>query len=199
MKKMMKLAALLALTAVLLTGCVDMTGLGQTDEPQATMPPMTVPMFEDRLTAYQYYNEVTLEDTMETLTGRYGEPKKETTDNGDSYTWVMEDGYGFAATFFDSGRLRAKVLYYEDIRQLGAISEATGIDKFSQLSKDYTYEMTCGLLGGKPMELAQIVQDTSADPEVKRLFVWATSKGDVVQVLFTGAEKVESVSYSLAE
>ena len=111
----------------------------------------------------------------------------------------MEDGYGFAAAFFDSGRLRAKVLYYKDLRQLGEISNATSIDQFAVLNKNYTYAMTCGALGGRAMELAQIAQDTSDNPEIKRLYVWATPKGDVVQVLFSGDEKLESVSYTLAE
>lgn len=201
MKRMLKLAALALMAALLLTGCMDMSGMFAEDDaqPAETMPPMTAEMFTDRQATYQYYNEVTLDDTLATLTERYGEPRIEANDNGDSYFWVMDNGCGVVVSFFDSGRLRAKVLYYEDVRQLGALSEATNITSFSQLNKDYTYEMTCGVLGGKPMELAQIVQDTSADPEVKRLYVWSTSKGDIVQVLFTGAGKIESVNYTLAE
>ena len=79
------------------------------------------------------------------------------------------------------------------------ISNATSIDQFAVLNKNYTYAMTCGALGGRAMELAQIAQDTSDSPEIKRLYVWATPKGDVVQVLFSGDEKLESVSYTLAE
>lgn len=200
LKKWTTLAALVLATALLLTGCVQGgDAVDPNAEPTATLAPMTEPMYTDREALYQYYNAVTFDETLTSLTEKYGEPVKEEGESGDSYSWVMEDGYGFAAAFFDSGRLRAKVLYYKDLRQLGEISNATSIDQFAVLNKNYTYAMTCGALGGRAMELAQIAQDTSDSPEIKRLYVWATPKGDVVQVLFSGDEKLESVSYTLAE
>ena len=200
LKKWTTLAALVLATALLLTGCVQGgDAVDPNAEPTATLPPLTEPMYTDREALYQYYNAVTFDETLTSLTEKYGEPVKEEGESGDSYSWVMEDGYGFAAAFFDSGRLRAKVLYYKDLRQLGEISNATRIDQFAVLNKNYTYAMTCGALGGRAMELAQIAQDTSDNPEIKRLYVWATPKGDVVQVLFSGDEKLESVSYTLAE
>ena len=200
LKKWTTLAALVLATALLLTGCVQGgDAVDPNAEPTATLAPLTEPMYTDREALYQYYNAVTFDETLTSLTEKYGEPVKEEGESGDSYSWVMEDGYGFAAAFFDSGRLRAKVLYYKDLRQLGEISNATSIDKFAVLNKNYTYAMTCGALGGRAMELAQIAQDTSDNPEIKRLYVWATPKGDVVQVLFSGDEKLESVSYTLAE
>ena len=200
LKKWTTLAALVLATALLLTGCVQGgDAVDPNAEPTATLPTLTEPMYTDREALYQYYNAVTFDETLTSLTEKYGEPVKEEGESGDSYSWVMEDGYGFAAAFFDSGRLRAKVLYYKDLRQLGEISNATSIDQFAVLNKNYTYAMTCGALGGRAMELAQIAQDTSDNPEIKRLYVWATPKGDVVQVLFSGDEKLESVSYTLAE
>ena len=200
LKKWTTLAALGLATALLLTGCVQGgDAVDPNAEPTATLAPLTEPMYTDREALYQYYNAVTFDETLTSLTEKYGEPVKEEGESGDSYSWVMEDGYGFAAAFFDSGRLRAKVLYYKDLRQLGEISNATSIDQFAVLNKNYTYAMTCGALGGRAMELAQIAQDTSDNPEIKRLYVWATPKGDVVQVLFSGDEKLESVSYTLAE
>lgn len=200
LKKWTTLAALVLATALLLTGCVQGGDVADPNaEPTATLAPLTEPMYTDREALYQYYNAVTFDETLTSLTEKYGDPVKEEGESGDSYSWVMEDGYGFAAAFFDSGRLRAKVLYYKDLRQLGEISNATSIDQFAVLNKNYTYAMTCGALGGRAMELAQIAQDTSDNPEIKRLYVWATPKGDVVQVLFSGDEKLESVSYTLAE
>ena len=200
LKKWTTLAALVLATALLLTGCVQGgDAVDPNAEPTATLAPLTEPMYTDREALYQYYNAVTFDETLTSLTEKYGEPVKEEGESGDSYSWVMEDGYGFAAAFFDSGRLRAKVLYYKDLRQLGEISNATSIDQFAVLNKNYTYAMTCGALGGRAMELAQIAQDTSDNPEIKRLYVWATPKGDVVQVLFRGDEQLESVSYTLAE
>ena len=205
LKRLMKLAALALLAAFLLTGCLDfsaMTGAMDTadsDEPKATQPPLTDPMYTDRDALYQYYNQVNIGDQQADIVAKFGEPEIETTDNGETCTWQMEDGYGFAAVFFDSGRLRAKVLYYDDLRQLGQLSAATSIDQFANLNTNYTYEMVCGVLGGRSMELAQIAQDSSADPEIKRLYVWANEKGDCVQVLFKDDEKLESISYSMAD
>lgn len=205
MKKLMKLTALALLAAFVLTGCMDfsaMTGAmnaADSDEPKATQPPMTDPMFTDREALYQYYNQVKIGDLKDDIIAKFGEPEVETTENGETLTWQMEDGYGFAAVFFDSGRLRAKVLYYDDLRQLGLLSSATNIDQFSTLNNNYTYEMVCGVLGGRSMELAQIAQDSSAEPEVKRLYVWANEKGDCVQVLFKDNEQLESITYSLAD
>ena len=200
LKKWMTLAALVLATALILTGCVQGGNVADPNaEPTATLAPLTEPMYTDREALYQYYNAVTFGETLTSLTEKYGEPVKEEGESGDSYSWVMEDGYGFAAAFFDSGRLRAKVLYYKDLRQLGEISNATSIDQFAVLNKNYTYAMTCGALGGRALELAQIAQDTSDNPEIKRLYVWATPKGDIVQVLFSGDEKLEQVSYTLAE
>ena len=205
MKRLMKWVALALLAAFVLTGCMDfsaMTGAMQaadSDEPKATQPPLTDPMYTDRDALYQYYNQVNIGDLKDDVVAKFGEPQVETSDNGETYTWKMEDGYGFAAVFFDSGRLRAKVLYYDDLRQLGLLSAATSIDQFASLNSNYTYEMVCGVLGGRSMELAQIAQDSSADPEVKRLYVWANEKGDCIQVLFKDDEKLESVTYTLAE
>ena len=201
MKRWMKLAALAVMATMLLTGCLGLPGgdAVDPDEPQETQPPLTEPMYEDRDALYQYYNQVKIGDTMEALKAQFGEPGVEETENGETYTWVMDDGYGFAAVFFENGKLRAKVLYYKDLRQLGKLSAATSIDQFSSLNKNYTYEMTCGVLGGRSMELAQSAQDSSAEPEVKRVFVWANEKGDCIQVLFSGDEKLEQVTYSLAE
>ena len=204
LSRIVKVAVPLTLALFLLTGCMNysqmVTDMEQDEEPAATQAPLTEPMYTDREALYQYYNQVTVAvDTLEDLTQRFGEPTVETTENGNTYIWKMEDGYGFTAVFFDSGRLRAKALYMEDVRQLGLLSSATGIQNFTSLNTNFTFEMTAGLMGGRPMELCQVAQDSSADPEIKRAFVWANEKGDVVQVLFKGNEQLENIIYSLAE
>ena len=202
MKRLIKLAALTALAVILLSGCVALPGLDLSTEeaaPEETLPPLTEPMYTDREALYQYYNQVNIGDTLEALTEKFGEPEIESTDNGDTYLWVMDDGYGFAGVFFNGGKLRAKALYYKDVRQLGQLSAATSLEQFTSLNSNYTYEMTCGLLGGRSMEVAQIAQDSSLEPEIKRVFVWCNEKGSRVEVLFKGNEQLESVSYSVAE
>ena len=215
MKKTTRAARLIALTLLALVIALALTGCGEeitaavtaqleaneqaASEPEVTMGPMTSEMFTDRKAVYQYYDQVSVGDTLETVTERFGEPTIRHDDNGDSYVWQMDDGYGVVCIFFESGKLRAKGVYYEDLRQFGLLSNSTSIENFTQLNSNYTFEMTCGVLGGRAMEILQIVQDTSADPEVKRVFVWSNEKGDIIQVLFSGSEKLESVTYSLAD
>ena len=206
--RLLALIALVALVALTLSGCGEEITAAVTaqleaneaaNEPQATLAPMTSEMFTDRKAVYQYYNQVNIGDTLQSITERFGEPEREENENGESYVWKMDDGYGVACVFFESGKLRAKGVYYEDLRQFGRLSNSTSIENFTQLNSNYTFEMACGVLGGRAMEILQIAQDTSADPEVKRVFVWSDEKGDLVQILFSGSEKLESVTYTMAD
>ena len=216
MKDRRYLSRILALTALLVCALFVLTGCGENlfpnmqqaveqaaqsdDEPEATRAPFTAEMYTDREALYQYYNDVTFADTLETLTERYGEPEVSENENGSSYTWSMDDGYGFVCVFFDNGKMRAKALLYEDARQFGAISKSTGLSNVTQLNKNVTFEMCRGILAGRGMEIMQVAQDTSADPEINRVFDWVDEPGEnVVQVLFNGQEQLESVSYSFAE
>ena len=211
MRRFIKLAALLTLVAVLLSGCMDYTAifseaLSQMDAgtdpdatPAPTMGPMTEPVFTDREALFAIYNEVNIGDTLEDMTARYGEPIVDITQEGTNYTWLDENGYGITAVFYDNNRLRAKVLYYNDIRQFMDLSNATTIDNFTNLSQKHDFDMVCLALGGKPVELAAIAQDSSMDPEIFRLFTWVDQEGSNVQVLFNEEEGVERISYALVE
>ena len=169
------------------------------DEPQATTAPLTAPMYTDRKAVYQYYNAIAVGDTLESLTAQYGEPIKEETENGTNYTWVLDDGYGFCATFFEDGVLSAKVLYYEDIRQLAQLSKANGLNNVSLLSKNYTLDTVKGVLGGRGLQIAAMVSDSSDAPQIRYLYCWIDETGsDVVQVLFNAEGKVEQVVCSMA-
>lgn len=199
MRSITKLTALILLAALLLCGC---TGEGVDDPnatPQPTIVPLTEPLYTDRDALYEMYNEVSIGDTLSELTERYGEPIIETDDNGDSYVWTNEEGYGFVAVFYDNDCLRAKVLYYKDLRQLMNLSAATAIDNVSLLNDDHSFSEVCMALGGKPMELAAIAQDSSVNPEVKRLFAWVDEEGSFAQVLFGDDEQLEEVSFYFAE
>jgi len=206
MRRMMKLAALLVAAALLMTGCVDFSAMMQNEpavDPNATAAPtpgpMTAEMFTDHDAVYELYDQFKIGDTLPDLTERFGEPFINTTENGSTYIWENEAGYGVACAFYDNQCLRAKVVNYEDIRQFGGLSSATSLDNFSMLSEDHDFSMTCLALGGKPAELASIAQDSTVNPKIDRLFIWVDEKGDFVQVLFTPDEKLKQVSYSIAE
>ncbi len=205
MRRKFKLAALLIMVAALLSGCVDYSAMFDESmidpdaTPEPTVGPLTAPVFTDLEPVYKWYNEVSIGDMLTDLTEKYGEPVVAETTDGANYTWTDENGHGFAAVFFENGRLRAKVLVYEDVRQLKDISAATGLNNVTTLTQDYDFDMVCSILGGKPLEIAAIAQDSTVNPEVKRLFTWLDTKGNCVQVLFSAKEELEQVNYNFVD
>lgn len=204
MRRKMKLAALLLMVAVLLSGCmVDFSAMegdvSADATPDPTDPPLTAPVFTDRDAVYEWYNEVQVGDTFSSLKERYGEPTVLTDEYGDTYTWVNEAGYGFVAVFFEDGTLRAKVIQYEDIRQLKDLSAATSLTNFSMLDTDDDFTMACMALGGKPCELTFIALDSSFNPDTQHVYVWLDEYGSNVQILFDKNEKIVQIAYALAD
>lgn len=202
MRRTIKLAALLALAALLLTGC--MNAETQPNDPNATptptVEPLTAPIYTDREAVYEWYNQVSLGDTLEDLTARFGEPTVEENQNGSNYIWKNEDGYGFVAVFFEeTNTLRAKVVLYDDMRQFMQLSGATNISNFATLTQDHDFTMACMALGGKPCEMALIALDSSANPDKQHLYAWLDENGSSVQILFDDEEKIKQVSYALAD
>lgn len=206
MRRNIKLAALLILVAALLTGCMDFSALqnAQTEidpnaTPEPTVPPLTEPVFTDRDAVYEWYNQVNIGDKLEDLKAAYGEPTIETDQNGDTYIWTNDQGYGFAAVFFPSGTVRAKVVYYKDIRQLKELSGADNLANFATLKKTHDFTMACLALGGKPCELAAIAEDESVGTAVQRVFVWVDKNGSNIQILFGADEKIIQISYAFSD
>ena len=206
MRRNIKLAALLILVAALLTGCMDFSALqnAQTEidpnaTPKPTDPPLVDPVFTDRNAVYEWYNQVNIGDTLEDLKATYGEPTIESDVNGDTYFWINEQGYGFAVIFFPGNTVRAKVVYYKDIRQLKELSGADNLANFATLKTSHDFTMACLALGGKPCEIAAIAEDQSANPEVERVFAWLDKNGSSIQILFGANEKIKQISYALAD
>jgi len=193
MIKRFVLCVSIILGIALLTGCAEMFDyskiaeeMAQVEEtPEPTpMPPLTEPMFEDEAALYKYYNEVGFEDTLAGLTERYGEPQTNVTDGNTSYTWLMDDGYGVIAAFYENGRMHWKSLYLKDQRQLGKISKLENLSGVYTLTKDYSFNMCKAILGGKPMQIGYIAQDSSETPTYNAIYVWADEDGNLVQILF---------------
>lgn len=207
MRRNIKLAALLIMVAVLLSGCMDFSALQNAMQsevdpnatPEPTMPPLTAPLFTDRDAVYEWYNQVNIGDTLESLKATYGEPTVETDQNGDTYFWLTEEGYGFAGIFWSDGVLRAKALYYEDMRQLMELSNADNLANFATLKTSHDFSMACLALGGKPCEIMAIAQDQSANPEIERVFTWIDKNGSNIQILFGANEKIKQISYAFAD
>ena len=206
MRRNIKLAALLILVAALLTGCMDFSAFQNAQPeidpnatPSPTDPPLTDPVFTDRDAVYEWYNQVNIGDKLEDLKAAYGEPTIETDQNGDTYFWVNEQGYGFAAVFFPGNTVRAKVVYYKDIRQLKGLSDADNLANFATLKTSHNFTMACLALGGKPCEIAAIAEDQSANPAVQRVFAWLDKNGSNIQILFGADEKIIQISYAFSD
>lgn len=154
-----------------------------TDAPEATWEPLTKALITDKELFYQYYNQVTMSDTVDTLTERFGEPIEEKTEEGTSYLFIMDDGYGFVVAVRESGRVQAKIAYYDDVRQLEPITSGTNLEAASMLTKESRYLDISRQFGGNGLEIAQIAGDTSSNPPIQRLFLWM--EGDMtMQALF---------------
>ena len=205
MKRKLKLAILFALVAALLVGCSAQNGSENeqgynTSVFGDTVEPLNAPVFTDREAVYEMYNAVNIGERMENIVAAYGEPDEvEEDDYGNTYIWFNDEGYGMVGLFYEDGRLRAKSLYFEDMRQLKELSAATSIENFALLETSHDFSMVCLALGGKPCEIAAVAQDSSLDPEIYRVFAWLDEYGSNVQVMFNSKEKIIQVSYSLAD
>ena len=205
MKRKLKLAILFALVAALLVGCSAQDGSENeqgynTSVFGDTVEPLNAPVFTDREAVYEMYNAVNIGERMENIVAAYGEADMvEEDDYGSTYIWFNDEGYGMVGLFYEDGRLRAKSLYFEDMRQLKELSAATSIENFALLETSHDFSMVCLALGGKPCEIAAVAQDSSLDPEIYRVFAWLDEYGSNVQVMFNSKEKIIQVSYSLAD
>ena len=192
MKKRMLLVLLAA--ALALTGCAGMGGGGGADA--TPRPEMTARMYETREDAFAMYDQVTFDDTVESLSERFGEPIVETDSNGESYTWLDGDR-GVVAVFFSNGRLRSKLVYFEDFRQFGKISDAQNVSGVLTANKEMSLNDMNLLLGGEGVEFIQVAQDASLSPAMNRGYMWISLDGEEVKILFNSKGGIEQVSYSL--
>ena len=166
--------------AVGLSGCMmDMSSnqmpVGVDTTP---MPALEEPVFTDAEAVYSLYNQVSFQDTLDSLTSRLGEPQVETINDQDnkSYNWVGENGSGVACAFSDTGKLLGNAV----------ASVITGI----------SHENVISMLGSDGIELAQVAQDNSANPAISVLYMWVNERGDMIQILFDANGLAQQVSYA---
>ena len=196
--KKKRIFAALALVIMLLplTGCAGMLA-GEGAQPQETMPPMTAEMFTDLSSVTEWYNAVTFEDTLESLTARFGEPEEVQDDNGSYWNFLDENNHGVAVVFFDDGTLRSKMVYFEDIRQFADLSGASHIENVSLLDSGMEYEVVTAAFGAEGIEIMQLATD-SGNGAGQYLMIWVSEDVGIVQALFNVSDnKLEQVSYSL--
>lgn len=195
MKRFVRTALIVALTALIAPGFTGCSSIGAPAEPPVTPPPMTAEFFTDYDAVYVHYNSVSFDDNLATLTERFGEPQVVETANGANYTWVMEDGFGFTCAFHPTGELLAKVIHYEDIRQFRDLSASGNLDLVETFDKSVTFQECLTLFAGRPIEIAQIHSDVAGDA-INRVYTWIDAEENMVQILFKADGTVDSVSYS---
>lgn len=184
-----------ACVALLLSGCVNIGGVR---EPAATLPPLTAAQYTDLEAVFRRYNEVTFADTLETLTQRYGTPETSTDENGVVYLWIDEEGFGFLASFFETGELRAKILNYEDLRQFADLCGARNLGSAEFLKETNTFKECVEGFVGRPIEIVQIAKDATGT-EISRVYSWVDANHDIVQILFKPDGTIESISTTVRE
>lgn len=192
MKKM--LMAALVLAAFVLVGCAR--GTNPTAPKATPLPPLTAPVFESEEDVLGLYNEITFDDTLATLTERYGEPTVETDANGDIYFW-SKDGSGVAIVFFDNGRMRSKLVNFEDVRQFSKLSQTPNLENVLSLSSDMMVDDVNLYLGAEGIEFIRIAQNSSLSPDFSIGYLWVNEKGEDVKILFNRNGKLDSLSYRL--
>jgi len=185
--------ALTALVALAFSGC---SSIGGPAEPAVTPPPMTAEFYTDYDSVYVHYNTVTFDDTLATLTERFGEPAVVETQNGANYTWIMEDGFGFTCAFHPTGELLVKVIHYDDVRQFRDLSNAVNLDMVENFDKTITFQDCINLFAGRPIEIAQIKSDV-AGSDISRVYTWIDANENMVQIHFKADGTVDAVSYSV--
>lgn len=192
------LAILIAAMVLMLAGCMDM---GDVTDPDATpAPPLAAPEITDRAAFYEYYNQVSLNDTLTGLKERYGEPEKNDLEGGTQYTWQLGEDrqHGFAVALYETGKVRAKVVYYQDIRQIVPLCSGKNLNLANTLTKEYSYDMVCSVFGAKGVELAQITTDASQNPGIARLYAWSDGES-LIQAFFGDNGMMESVTVGQAK
>ncbi len=206
-RKIVFLAVLILICALTLTGCenpfqsaVEEYYNNAEEEAAAAeatpLPELTAELFTDLEAVHTYYDQVTFSDTKASLTQKYGEPEIIEENGNEQFAWVMDDGYGFVCAFFDSGLLRAKVVYYEDIRQFGGLAAAKNLEMVENLDKNTDFS-TCVNLFGRPIEICQISNSEGTTKEISRVYNWMDAQGHIVQILFTYEGKVSQINYNL--
>ena len=193
--KKKRIFAALALVIMLLplTGCAGMLA-GEGAQPQETMPPMTADMFTDLASVSKRYNETDFDDTMETLTARYGEPQEVQDENGSFWNFLDENGEGLSAIFFADGSLRSKMIYFEDIRQFANLSGASHIENVTLLNDNMEYEVVAAAFGAPGIEILRTITENGIE---QYLMLWVSEDGGMVQALFDSQDnKLEQISYA---
>lgn len=121
------------------------------------------------------YGVIQMEDTLETVSQKL-EKRGET-----------EDGYadfgGVLCAFFESGRLRAKIRAFDDVRDVAARADGD-FEAAKKLKKGALLESVTSLMGGEGAEIMRINLSDEETSGVQIVLAWVNSASTVMEALF---------------
>lgn len=121
------------------------------------------------------YERIEMDDTLETLVEKFGEP-----------VWTQE-GYadfgGALCAFFESGRLRAKIVPFEAFQEVAQFSKVD-FSGAKGLKKGASEAEVNALFGGAGAEIMRINLSDEENSGVQRVDAWANEEGSAMQALF---------------
>lgn len=99
--------------------------------------------------------------------------------------------------FYESGRLQAKIRVFENISDIAPVSNLP-MDKLSSYKQGMTIDEVTEAFGKEGLEIMKINLADEDGAAVRRVLVWKTETGSIVQALFE-LDDNEWVLFAIAE
>lgn len=125
--------------------------------------------------AISAYDDISMNESLSELVARLGEPL------------LTEDGYydfgGALVAAYESGRLKGKVLAFDDVIAVAAPSQAD-FTQAQSLRQGASIESVEALMGGPGREIARLRLSDEESSGFRLVLAWANEAGDAMEALF---------------
>ncbi len=127
-------------------------------------------------TARDAYSEIGMDEKLEALIERYGEP----TADGEL---LVFDG-GFACAFYESGTMQVKARVFADVKELAAMTNIDIKAKAQSFKQGDSLELVESELGIAGVEIMRIKISDEEDSGIRRVLAWQDASGSAYEMLF---------------
>lgn len=121
------------------------------------------------------YDDISMSERLSELAARLGEPS------------LTEDGYydfgGALVAVYESGRLKGKILAFDNVTDVAAPSQAD-FTQAQSLRQGASIESVEALMGGPGREIARLRLSDEENAGSRLVLAWANEAGDVMETLF---------------
>lgn len=125
--------------------------------------------------AVSVYDDISMSERLSELSARLGEPT------------LTEDGYydfgGALVAAYESGRLKGKILVFDNVTDVAAPSQAD-FTQAQALRQGASIESVEALMGGPGREIARLRLSDEENAGSRLVLAWANEAGDVMEALF---------------